>query len=90
MFRCLPLSPLNVRFQRHEAPSAGTRSGTACSRQPNTTSGSIWPMMCRAQTAAGYGAFNIEPSGAVTVNGDSEPALLGTSGETTQLNPKQV
>ena len=77
-------------FHRQDAPSAGTRSGTTCARHPNTTSGSIWPMMWRAQTAAGYGALRIEPSGALTANGASDPALLGIVGETTQLRPKLV
>ena len=34
-------------------PSAGTRSGMIWRRQPNTTSGSIWPMTWRAVTGEG-------------------------------------
>ena len=44
-------------------PSAGTRSGTAWRRQPNITSGSIWPMTWREATGAGFGAFRMRALG---------------------------
>ena len=52
-FAARSLSPRMLTFHRHAAPSAGTRSGTAWVRAPKTTSGSIWPMMWREQTAEG-------------------------------------
>ena len=58
-------------------PSAGAIPGTAWCRQPSTTSGSIWPMTCRAVTAQGCGALRIEPSGAVTRTAASEVAQKG-------------
>ena len=36
-------------------------------------------MMCRAQTGAGRLTLRMQPSGAVTVIGASEPWLFGTS-----------
>ena len=71
-------------------PSAGTRSGIAWRRQPNTTSGSIWPMTWREATGAGFGALRIEPSGADTVSGASEPALFGMRAATMQPRPNTV
>ena len=68
------------------APSAGTRSGRSWSSAPNTTSGTMWPMTWRSATGAGGRAFTIVPSGAVTVKGASDPALLGTSGATAHLS----
>ena len=62
---CSGSTPLNVwppasrTFHSDDVPSAGTRSGRACCRQPNTTSGSIWPMVERAATASGNGALTI-------------------------------
>ena len=79
-----------MMFHRHEVPSAGTRSGIAWARQPNTTSGSIWPMMWRMQTAAGLAALRMQPSGADTVSGASEPALLGMRAATMQPRPNTV
>ena len=53
LFAPLSVFPRNVIFHKHEAPSAGTLSGRAFSKHPKTTSGSIWPIMCLAHTAAG-------------------------------------
>ena len=77
-------------FHRHDVPSAGTRSGMIWRRQPNTTSGSIWPMTWREATALGFGAFRMQPSGAETVSGSSEPALFGMCVATTQPRPNTV
>ena len=41
-------------------------------------------------TAAGLGAFRMQPSGAETVKGSSDPALLGMREETAQQIRKQV
>ena len=57
------LWPRTLRFHRQEVPSAGTRSGIAWRRQPNTTSGSIWPMTWRDATGAGFGALRIAALG---------------------------
>ena len=46
--------------------------------------------MWRDDTAAGFGAFRMQPGGAETVNRPSDPALLGTPGATAQATPKQV
>jgi hypothetical protein len=59
-------------------------------RQPNTTSGSIWPVTWRMQTAAGLRALRMQPSGADTVSGSSEPALLGMLLATMQPRPNTV
>ena len=90
LFAHLSVFPRNVMFHKQEAPSAGTLSGIAFSKQPKTTSGSICPIICLAHTAAGYGAFKIEPNGASISKGFREPALLGISALTRQLKPKQV
>ena len=82
--------PTRCRFHSDEAPSAGTWSGRAWRSAPNTASGSSWPMMWRAVTAAGKRAFRIEPSGAATSTSDSEPALLGTSAPIRQRMPNEV
>ena len=74
----------------HDAPSAGATPGSACSKQPSTTSGSIWPIACRAETGAGNSAFRMQPAGARTVTSASEPALFGTSLPTTQRTPKDA
>ena len=79
-----------MMFHRHEVPSAGTRSGMAWARQPNTTSGSIWPVTWRMHTAAGLRALRMQPSGADTVSGASEPALLGMRLATMQPRPNTV
>ena len=52
-FAARSVAPRMVMFHRHDAPSAGTRSGAACARQPKATSGSIWPMTWREQTGDG-------------------------------------
>ncbi len=78
-------------FHRQEAPSAGTEpGGIAWPSAPSTTSGSIWPIEWRAETAAGGGAFNRQPAGALTAIALSEPALLGTSDPTTQRTPNDA
>ena len=82
--------PRNCTIQSEAAPSAGTRSGIAWCRQPNTRSGSMWPMTWRAATGQGRGTLRMEPSGADTVSGASEPALLGMSLATMHLRPKLV
>ena len=61
-----PCRPSARTFHRHDVPSAGTPSVMACCRQPNTTSGSNWPMTLRAATGAGCWALRMQPSGAVT------------------------
>jgi hypothetical protein len=47
-------------------------------------------MTWRIATAHGRGAFKIDPSGALTVIGASEPALFGTAGATRHFTPKDV
>ena len=84
------MPPISRTFHRHDVPSAGTPSGIACCRQPNTTSGSIWPMIERPATGAGCLAFRMQPSGAVTRMVASEAALLGTCGATMHFTPKLV
>ena len=74
----------------HDAPSAGICFGMAWRRQPSTTSGSNWPMMWRCATGTGRAALTMQPSGARTSNGASEPALLGTSGAKMQRRPKTL
>ena len=54
------------------------------------TSGSIWPITWRVATAQGGGALRIEPAGAVTRTGASEPALFGMAPPTTQRTPKEA
>ena len=66
-----------MRFHRHEVPSAGTRSGMIWRRQPNTTSGSIWPMTWRMHDRRGLRRIEDAALGADTVSGPSEPALFG-------------
>ena len=80
----------NVKRTPMNSFTAGTFSGMAFSKQPKTTSGSICPIICLAHTAAGYGAFKIEPIGASISKGFREPALFGISALTRQLKPKQV
>ncbi len=75
-------------FHSDEAPSAGT--GITWWRQPNTTSGSIWPTVWRAATGHGRFTLSTQPSGALTLIGASEPALFGTSGATRHLTPNAV
>ena len=77
-------------FHSDDAPSAGTPPGMTCCRQPNTTSGSIWPTVWRAATGHGRLTLSTQPSGALTVIGSSEPALFGTSGATRHLTPNAV
>src|SRR5215469_958010 len=77
-------------FHKDEAPSAGTPPAIACCKQPATTSGSICPTVWRAATGHGRLALSTQPSGALTVIGSSEPALLGTSGATRHFTPKAV
>ncbi len=72
---------------RHAVPSAGTRPGRALCRQPNITSGSVWPIMWRIATGAGSWALTMQPAGATTRIGSSEPALFGISGPTMQRMP---
>jgi hypothetical protein len=85
-----PWPPIRRTFHKQDVPSAGTPSGIAWRRQPNTTSGSIWPMMLRACTAAGNGAFRMQPSGAVTRMVASEAALFGMRGPTMHFTPNVV
>ncbi len=82
--------PVASRFHSDEVPSAGTRSGTAWARQPNTASGSICPMTWRTLTAAGWGALRMHPSGAVTRTTSREPVLLGMAGPTMHRTPNEV
>ncbi|MNF03425.1 hypothetical protein D3C80_2027410 [compost metagenome] len=72
--------PCRLMFQRQDAPSAGTFSGANWRRQPNTTSGSIWPSTWRMATGAGRWALRMQTSGADTVNRSSEPELFGMPG----------
>ena len=58
------------------APSADTLPFSGPSRQPNMSSGSIWPMTCRAVTARGRFGSRIESSGALTFTTLSEPAFF--------------
>src|SRR5258708_23983955 len=85
-----PGPPIRRRFHRHEVPSAGTPPGRAWIRQPNITSGSLWPIVERAATGAGCLAFRMQPSGAVVRMVASDAALLGTLGATMHLMPKLV
>jgi hypothetical protein len=48
------------------------------------------PTTCRAVHGAGLTAFTMEPSGASTLIGASEPALFGTSGFSTDRSVKVV
>src|SRR5215467_13277931 len=59
--------PYICGFQRDDDPSAGTPPGITWWRQPNTTSGSMCPTVCRAATAQGRCTLSTEPSGALTV-----------------------
>ncbi len=45
------------------------------------------PMMWRSATGAGWTAFRMQPSGAVTSNGASEAALFGISGAMAHFSP---
>ena len=47
-------------------------------------------MMWRALTGRGFSTLRIEPSGALTSTGASEPALLGISGATAARTPNAV
>ena len=85
-----PGPPSANRFHRQDVPSAGTLSGIAWCRQPNITSGSIWPVTWRAATGEGCLAFRMQPSGAVTRITDSEPSLLGTLGATMHFTPNEA
>src|SRR5262249_19570005 len=85
-----PLPPLSERFQRHDVPSAGTRLGTAWSKQPKTMSGTIWPVICRAATGAGFCAFRMQFSGAETRTSDSVPSLFGRCGATMHFTAKDA
>ena len=86
----MPWPAPSLIVQRLDVPSAGTIPGSACSMQPKTTSGSMWPMVERATTAAGCGALTIVFSGAVTRIASSVPALFGMRGATTHFTPKEV
>ena len=44
----IPWPAPSLSVQSAEQPSAGTRSGIAWYRQPNATSGSMWPILERA------------------------------------------
>ena len=85
-----PGPPSANRFHRHDVPSAGTWPPSAWCRQPNITSGSIWPVTWRAATGAGFRALRIEFGGAVTRITDSEPSLLGTLGATMHFTPNEA
>ena len=81
--------PRNGGFQRHEDPSAATRSGTIWCRHPIIRSGSNCPTTCRTDTGYGRGAFRMQPSGIFIRNGSRLAQLFGISGATTTLIPKQ-
>src|SRR3954452_21017883 len=85
-----PCPPRSCGTHSADAPSAGAPLVSAWRRQPNTTSGSMWPITWRMATAQGRGAFKIEPSGALTVIGASEPALFGMPGATRHFTPNAV
>src|SRR5882757_11385883 len=85
-----PGPPSANRFHRHDVPSAGTLPPSAWCRQPNITSGSIWPVTWRAATGAGFWALRIESTGAVTRITDSEPSLFGTLGATMHFTPNEA
>ena len=55
-----------------------------------STNGQFYTTVNGSSTAAGYGAFKIEPNGASISKGFREPALFGISALTRQLKPKQV
>ncbi len=86
----LPGPPVAERFHRHEAPSAGTPPPSAWCRQPNITSGSIWPVTWRAATGEGCLAFRMQPSGALMRITSSEPSLFGTLGATMHFTPNEA
>src|SRR5215212_9215671 len=71
-----PGPPSADRFHKHDAPSAGTPPFSAWWRQPNITSGSIWPVTWRAATGAGFRALRIEFGGEVKRISDRELSLL--------------
>src|ERR1700682_2826343 len=77
-------------FHSDDAPSAGAPPAITPCRQPETTSGSIWPTVWRAATGQGRFTLSTQPSGALTVIGASDPALFGTSGATRHLTPNAV
>ena len=77
-------------FHSDDAPSAGTTSPSALCRQPNTTSGNIWPMMWRADTAQGGCALRMQSAGALMRTGANDPALLGTDDPMMQRTPKDA
>ena len=80
--------PRNGGFHRHDDPSAVTRFGTAWCRQPIIRSGNSWPSTWRTATAAGRGAFRMQPAGMCMWNGARLAVLLGMPGATTHLMPK--
>jgi len=82
--------PRIIGFHIVPAPSAGTRSGITWARQPKIRSGSIWPTVWRADTGSGRCTLRMDPTGALTVTAESDPALQGTSGATMQLMPKAL
>jgi Pyridine nucleotide-disulphide oxidoreductase len=86
MFKPGGLPPRKVSVHNAEALSAGTRPGSSRSRQPNTTSGSRPPMMCRQATGCGRCALRMQCRGADTSNAASMPALSGTSGAIAQAS----
>jgi hypothetical protein len=47
-------------------------------------------MTWREATGAGFSAFRMQPSGAETVSGRSEPALFGMRAATMQPRPNTV
>src|SRR5262249_36907108 len=70
------------------ALSAGTRPSSAWASAPNITSGSIWPITCRAVTGAGRSGATQVPSSTSTWKGSSEPAVFGIAGAMMHLRPK--
>ena len=54
------------------------------------TAEDVEPMTWRMATAAGLGALRIEPSGASTVIGASEPALFGIEGAMIHFTPNEA
>ena len=70
------------------ALSACTLPGSACARQPNIASASIWPMTWRAVTGLGRVGSTQVPASVTRSKQESEPILLGTCGAITALRPK--
>ena len=70
--------------------SPWTRSGSASAMAPNTSGAMKWPIMKRAPVEAGGRQFRIDPSGADSSTGLTEPSLFGMSGSSRHLIAKQV